>query len=279
MKNLRALFVALIFICSNNLFSQPPGYLGKRASINFNLSSSPALIGPTQNNRGEADKTLGEGAGWLGINYEFSVDFSYVLGRHRSISLLVGQYYTGLKMNATTTPIALELISGGNASSNALDRHELLYRVNVRSVGIIYSKFKNERGALAPIGNRFYIGLKRNFANASVIDKRTDFYDSTFGNQFGHNNLNIDENKSFHYLLLGWSNNMVFWDQVIFKTGFRLGLPLDYGFYKYITNDTEDVTPEYNTNPNQFEYEADLFKRLAWHEFLRVELGIGYLLF
>ena len=253
--------------------------MGKRASINLTFSSSPAIFGPTQNNRGNSERTFGEASGSIGLNYEFTGDFSYVIGRQASVSLMLGQYNTGLKTDANTIPIGLELIPPvGGLFQDEVDDHELLFRLNVKSVGIIYSKFKSERGALAPIGNRFYIGVKRNFVNASVIDKKTDFYYPPFGSLFGHNRLNIDEQKTFNYLLLGWSNNMIFWDKLIVKTGFRLGLPLDFDNYFYISNETSSAEG-YSRNPNQFEYDAELFKRLAWHELFRGELGVGYLLF
>lgn len=272
------LILLIVLLFPMFLWAQVPGYLGKRATVNLSLSTSLAIFGPTQNNRGSDDYNFGQGPGGIGINYDFGLDFSYVVSRYAEISIAVGQYYTGATSNAVTVPFGLELLPTSNEPQ--FDEHYLFHRVNVRSLSVIYSKFKPERGAIAPFGNRFYFGLKRNFVNASIIDKRTDFYSSNFGEIFGHQNIGIESNVAFHYALFGWANNRILWDKVVFTTGLRIAIPLELGNFSSNTF-TEDARnhPDYEMNPNQIDYEMNIWTRLALHESFRFNISIGYLLF
>ncbi len=274
MKNLISIPIILLLIFPVCLFGQAPGYLGKRASIMFNFSSFPALFGPTQNNRGSEERTFGDRSGWLGINYELEGQFSYALGRYYSLGVFGGQYYTATKSKAST--LSLPQIPG----SNDMDSHELFHRLNVTSVGLVYSKFNKKKGALAPIGNRFFCSLKTSFIKSEIIDKKTTFYNSD-GELFGHGNLNIDEKINFSFFHFGWSNSQVFWNKMIVNVGFKIGFPLNLKYYASLSDGGTDgsALDIYNTNRNQANYEAAVFDRLFRHELMRIDIGVGYLLF
>ncbi|MFT4666572.1 MAG: hypothetical protein ACI8YQ_001304 [Polaribacter sp.] len=268
MKKIFITFLTALFIFPFLMNGQAPGYLGKKALVSFNYSVFPGFFGPSQNNRGR--NAFEERSGKTGLNYEFDLGFDYVVGRYRSLGLHVGQYYTGtLIEDLETRPLNS---SSGSFSS---DEHDLLFRVNVRSASIILSRFKREKGGLAPIGNRFYWGFKRNFIKSEIIDKKTS-YSSQIGIAQGHGPLGIDQEVAFNYLLFGWSNDQIFWDKVLFKTGFRMAVPLSLSYLgdAFETNPSSDRRYD-----SQYHYELNVFRRLMWHEFIRFDIGVGYLLF
>ena len=273
MKRISLLVVILnCFLITLN--GQAPGYLGKKASILFNFSSFPAIVGPTQNNRGSNDKVFGNGSGNIGINYEFEGHLAYATGRYTSFDIFVGQYYTGATSNATTQ----SLVPDPNDFYSDTDNHYLFHRLNVKSVGITYSNFIKGKGALAPIGNRFFMSLKHCFITSEIIDKKTE-YSRELGEVIGHDNLNIDDKFALNFFHMGYSNKQVFWHKMIFNVGVRVGFPINLKYYNmYFEGDTR-YHPDENISANQADYEYSVFDRLFRHELFRVDIGIGYLLF
>jgi len=249
---------------------QAPGYLGKKAIIAFNLSSSVAFNGPTQNNRGKDG--FGEPSGNYGVNYEFEGSFSYVIGRYSSLELAVSQYYTGVASSAETPALPLDLLDNG------MDNHDLFHRLNVKSISLVYSKFKSNKGALAPIGNRLYYGLKRNSVSGSILDKRTNFYQENLGLVLGHQPLNINQKMNIYYALVGWSNTQIFWDKMTFTTGLRFAIPLKLNLENYFDQDPR-LHIDYFDDPNKALFETNVSSRINYHEVFRLNIGIGYLLF
>lgn len=247
------------------IFAQPPGYLGKRASFTLAVSSLPVINGPTQNNRGR--RAFEERKDGIGFNYEFEGDFSYVVGRYKSLGVKVGQYYTGALSSAYTRTVSAP-------EGNDYDIHELFNRVNVKSVGITYSKFKRGKGALAPIGNRFYWGLKQTYISAEILDKTTRYGGEGLGIVLGHRPIEVDQKTRLAFITMGWSNNQVFWDKLILKTGLRLSFPLKGSAYNY--SDSIDGDDAYT---NQENFERAMHARIMAHELFRVDVGVGYLLF
>ncbi len=272
MKNLFTTLLILLLILPLGLHAQAPGYIGKRASLMLNFSSFPAIAGPTKNNRGSSGRVFGEGEGRFGFNCEFEGQFSYALGRYFSLGIVGGQYATGTTSNADT----FSEIS--NPQNYYLDHHEMFHRLNVRSLGLMYSTFNKGKGGLAPIGNRFFMSVKRYFINSEIIYQDT-YYANSSAAALGHGDLGIDESLNLTFFHIGWSNDMVLWDKVIFSAGFKLGAPLNLKFYDSLTE--EDSLSYFGDNPdeNQYKYEAAVFNRLVRHELFRIDFGIGYLLF
>lgn len=262
------ILIPLLFlsILSNG---QAPGYLGKRAILSLNFSSSIAFESPSQNNRG--GEFFGEGSGDIGLNYEFDGTFSYVIGRYQSLGLGFSQYYTGVSSEASTNALP------DNASNFGVDRHDLFHRLNVKAISLTYHRFKINRGALAPLGHNFYVGLRYSNVSAKVIDKRTFFANTDQGLLFGHGKLGINQKHNIYSILIGWSYDRLFWDKVFFKTGVRLALPI-MPELRYWTGEAVDY-PDYDQNPNQAIFEFNVFDRVLAHELIRFNVGIGYLLF
>ena len=273
MKNVKKviflLFLIYIPILTN---AQAPGYLGKRAHLGFTFSSSPAISGPTQNNNG--DNFFGEEnkRSW-GINYELEANFSYTINRFMSLGLNVGQYYTGMVSTAQTASRARELLPVQN---DFVDLHDLFYRLNIKSFSIVFNKYKLSKGALAPFGNHISFGLKRYFISGEIIDKKTT-YDPLFeviGRTVGHRNLEIDDKLSYYSFLIGWAKNQVFWDKIILKTGIHFAVPLGSEQIAAILENSSIEPFE-----NQELYKDNAYKRISRHELIRIDVGVGFLLF
>lgn len=265
MRNLNLLLL-LVFL-PLIAFGQPPGYLGKRASLNLTLSTTPVIAGPTKNDRGR--RTLNPNAGSLGLNLEFEGNFNYVIGRYRSIGIIGGMYTTGHPFRVFNDGFTSALIPEGDGIfGERFNDYDLFFQLRVRSIGLILSRYKQIKGALAPIGNRFYWGIKRNFIKSEITDSNGAF----------NTNFNIDQTKAFNFLLLGWSNNQVFWDRVLFKTGLRIAMPLSLKYIRYASNG-EDTHPNYFEDSNQVNHDVGIFRRILRHELFRLDISVGYLLF
>lgn len=258
--------------------SQAPGYLGKRASAVFSLSSFPAFNGPTQNNRGinSSIDRFGESEKGLAFNYEFDLEFSYAVGRLRALSIGFGQYYTGA-VTETRTISPPNPFSTGNFL--IYDRHTLFNRVNVRSVNFMYHKFNAEKGALAPMGVSWGIGLKYLFIKGEIVDKTTN-YGRDQGELFGHSPLLIANKANFFVFKFAIQNTQIIKDRFIFKTGIRIGLPLSSNYLSNIgSNFTPDVYSSSTKEDEVVDFEFPIYRRLFFHEIFRFDLGIGLLLF
>ncbi|MFK7810653.1 MAG: hypothetical protein AB8F74_22790 [Saprospiraceae bacterium] len=264
MKKIYLSLVVAVFLLPFLSAGQAPGYLGKKAIISFSTSAIPTFNGPTQNNRGREPYFVGNGT--YGVNYEFEGNFEYVVGRYRSVALSVSQYYTGAKLTAET-----RAREAGPFNDFGFDRHELFLRLNVKSVGLVFSRYKKDKGGLAPVGNRFYWGLKRSFISSKIVDKNTNYHNDEFGPLTGHEDLEIGNNFTQNYLFFGWSNNQVFWDKLVFKTGFRLALPLNLRAYSDSESDS--------SFSNEEKHRINVANRLALHEAVRFDIGLGLLLF
>jgi len=273
MKNVKKVIILLLLvyipITSN---AQAPGYLGKRAYLGFTFSSSPANIGPTQNNNGRNFFGNENKRSW-GINYELEANCSYTINRLISVGLNIGQYYTGVVSTAETPSLARELLPVQN---DFFDSHDLFYRLNVKSLSIVVNKYKLSKGALAPFGNHIFFGLKRYFISGEIIDKRTT-YEPLFeviGRRVGHKNLEIDDELSYYSFLIGWAKNQIFWDRVILKTGIRFAVPISSAPINAIAE-----TSSIESFQNQELYNSNTYKRIFRHELFRIDLGVGFLLF
>lgn len=266
----------LIFFLPVLVYSQAPGYLGKKASLTFSISGFPALTGPTQHNYGNEKHTVGESAGRLGMNYEFEGNLFYVIGRYHSLGLYAGQYATGVYSEGLTFARRADYPTSGGVSTYQ-DLHDLLHRAEVRSVGIIYSIFSIRRGALAPVGNRFYVGVKHNFVTGKLAKKETSYYDEVIGAKYGHEPLDIDTQADYSFLLFGWSNDLMLTNRFMFRSGLRMALPISWRYLQEIFGDVDNY-PGVGTN-SQANYDLALIERLSRHELFRVDIGLGVLLF
>ena len=272
MKLTQRLIVLLAVVITPFLLTaQAPGYLGKRAAVSFSLSGGVTIDGPNQNNKGSEffGNQMSTDEGKIGFNHEFIFDFSYALSRYRGLQLSGSQYYTGMLSEARTIAV------GGSG----LDRHDLFYRLNVKSISLDYSFYSRKRGALAPVGSRYYFGLKTNIVSGKIIDKLTNYFDPAIGAVLGHKLLEVDPKENLYYFTWGWSNSSVIADKIIFKAGISGAIPVDWIIGRGAFEAFEGQNGDYFYRNNQSSFEENVYTRLWAHEILRINIGIGYLIF
>ena len=289
MKKAKHAFYALLFLIIPSLLqAQPPGYLGKRAFLTIGVSSKPSRKGPTQNGRGFSGFLYGafESDKKWGLDYEFEGKLSYVIGRYRTLGVTVGQYYTGMFSTATSLSLGANIV---NFSDEPIDEHELFHRLNVRSIAVSTSKFNSGKGGLAPLGNQIVYGIKRTFATGEILDKYTDYYFEEISNIYGHGPIGVDDVEvAYNTLILGWSNNQIFFNRLILSVGGRFGIPLSSKAYAALgenadqdprLDDNFDSIEEVYQNRNRIYYEYGVLDRLVRHEAFRIDVSVGLLLF
>ncbi len=238
--------------------AQTPGYLGKRASLIINSSTFPAIKGPTRNNKGL--ESFGPESNGIGLNYEFEADFSYAYKRYKSLGLTVGHYSTAQEFFTSTDPV--------DSSVDGQDEHRVFSEISVTSISLIRKKFRIGKGGLAPFGNYLFGGLRANFATGSILEKTTT-YASPTGADFGHGEILPDPKFTQFLFIYGFGNNLIFKDRIIFSMGMRFSLPFKPSTLATLT--TGDAAGR------DFEDKARF--RLFYHEFFRINIGVGVLLF
>lgn len=262
-KELR--FFILFFLSTFPFFgqAQAPGYIGKRASISVGMLGSASITGPSKNNRG--DNAFGAiGQGKIGFNPELKVEFSYTTGRYRSIELGWSKYTTGLTSYAEGD---FRFSSGSTAAF-------LFSHLNVKSIDFAYSYYMRQQGALAPIGNRYFIGLKTSFISANLIGEGGNDFEEYNPTDITYEDLDVDTDLRITYFTAGWSISTVISDKVIFKAGMTTALPLSW-----IGDRDLIVLSDDRSERTLAEYKRSTFFRLFRYESIRVSATIGYLLF
>ena len=257
----------LLFLLPIALPAQAPGYLGKRFSIDLGTGFGPAIDGPTQNNKGYGN-ILGNKADdrRLGINYVFDLNLNFATGRYRGLSLTASQYYT-----ATTTFYRIQ-----SQFDNFLsDEVESLHRLNVRHVGLKYHYFKRSKGALAPIGNSFYVAVDAYFINGEVIDRIIN-YANPLSAAFGIAPLGINQNLKTWGVGFGWQKTTIYFDKLLLRVGIGIHGPVGFYIRDLIDEANVNIAPD---NGRQSTYENKVANRLYLHGLMRFELGLGYLIF
>ena len=119
------------------------------------------------------------------------------------------------------------------------------------------SEFYKKKGALAPVGNRVYYGLKRSFITSEIKDKTTNFRNSGSGQVLGHAPLVENRKYALTFLTIGLSNNQVFFDKLILNTGIRFSFPLNKVAYLDLLDTTYEQHPDFESDPNQAIFEIE----------------------
>lgn len=253
-------YLLIFFLCffSTIIFAQTPGYLGNRASLIINSSTFPAFKGPTINDKGT--DSYGREFNGIGLNYEFEAVLSYAYKRYKSLGLIAGQYRTAQEFFTSTDPV--------DSSVEGQDEHRVFSEVNVNSISLIRKKFRRHKGGLAPFGNYFFLGLRANFVTGSILEKTTT-YASSNGSDFGHQEILPDPKFTQFLFVYGFGNNLIFKDRIIFSMGMRFSLPFKPSTLATLSSG--------EAAGRDFEDKARF--RLFYHEFFRINVGVGVLLF
>jgi len=270
MKKYRLSVALLMLFLSSCIYSQVPGFLGKKLSINIGAGFYPAIEGPSRNNKGNAEHILAENSqkNSIGLNYSLEVSADYVIGRYGAIGIYAGQYETGMTSRLH--------IPSGESIFLVYDA-ETFHLINARTIGIQYSKFKSGKGALAPIGRFTSYGVERVTASGEITDL-------IIINRKGITTVepsrvkNFDQNLNFINLVFKYMISIPLTDRLLIKPGGSLRLPVN-AILNYREFNDASRHPQRGINDNQAFYDVDLQTRLLRHALVRFEVNLAYLIF
>ena len=262
------LFLFCLFFYFSHIDGQVPGYLGKRFFVKTDLSLSPALWNPTASNHGYSG-LYGTAPSSLGVNKRLGLEGGYVLSRTRAITLGCDYLKTGMILKDVVSP-TLSL----SAKPNNYDRHYLFYNLQGITADVGYQKYKPQKGAIAPLGNYVSYHFSASILNGSVLDKKTDYYDSF---QNVNAPLGFTPRSINYYFGVEWGKNNILFDRLLLNYALRINIPVGSSF-KTIKDDIKyiDSYSSYKAY-NQALFDYNVGVRMLGYSFVAIRLGIGIL--
>lgn len=240
-------FVIFVFFISQFAYSQAPGYLGKRLTLDFQMGLSPAIENTTKSDvswNKENTYGLGEENEGLALNHTYELHLNFA--KNRIVSY--GLFYTRLN-----TGFAFGFVERG------------YLEIKSNSLGLKLNQFKFTKGAIPPLGGNMGMGIERVFTKSNVTK--------------GFMPVTPEKQTSFGFwnFLLEYQRNFIFLDRFIFKGSLMIRVPInrnlpiifsdDLGKYKSRNDDLDEVFKE-----------AFSFHRVAKHGLVRLNFGFGILL-
>lgn len=185
----------LVFIFCLTAFSQVPGFLGKRFSINVSTHVNPVLWGSDIDNVNNQNQ---EDVGII-INRRFSVGAEYVLGRKWSVSSYVHI------QNTATRDIGFD-----DDIEEKLNK-KLGYAIESNGFSLQFTRFNTSKSDfIAPVGRYFSFGIM--VSNFSLIDVK--------GNSFNPNTK--ISSGSVSGITFGFGRKRVLYQRFIVDYGIEL---------------------------------------------------------
>jgi hypothetical protein len=199
----------------NALFSQAPGYLGKRLFVSANASAIPTFAGPSAANRGLG--TLYDGAeNSLDITTRFGIEVGYAVSRKNAVTLTADYAKTGMR-TSMITPSLSQFVP----SLDYKDYHYLFYNLNCYTFDLGYQSYNLAKGAIAPMGRYFAFHVFGTMAKGVIMDKRTDYYNASVQQ---HAKLGIDPTYITGGIGFEWGNNVIVSDHLFMNFGIRCNI-------------------------------------------------------
>jgi hypothetical protein len=256
----------LILLQYSKLFSQAPGYLGKRFFVSANASAIPAFQGPTAGNGGLGD-TYNYASKSIAFSTRLGIEAGYALSRKNAVTLTLDYAKTGMITNLSTPVIS------SFGSSDANDYHYMFYNLNCYTFDLGYQGYKLERGAIAPMGRYFSFHLFATTASGVVINRKTDLYSGSF---IDKHTFETGENPT--YLMGGfgleWGKNTIIGDNFFINTTLRFNLTT--GLFQSNPLKEGEFSGTYR-EANQIKFDVAAAERLFYHSLFMVRFGVGFL--
>jgi hypothetical protein len=262
-KSILIPFCLLLQSCM--LFSQAPGYLGKRLFVSANASAIPAFEGPTAGNGGlgslynSAEKSLD-------MTTRFGIEVGYALSRKNAVILTADYAKTGM-----TTWMSTPSLSRGLPTLDYKDSHYLFYNLNCYTLDLGYQSYKLSKGAIAPMGRYFAFHVFGTMAKGVIMDKRTNYYDSSVRQ---HAKLGIDPTYITGGIGFEWGNNIIISDHFFMNLSLRSSLTAGLIESKSL-NDERYYGTYLEQNQKNFKIEAA--ERMFNHSLFMIRFGVGML--
>lgn len=217
MKNLKIIVVFITVIsCSNNLFSQSSGYMGKRVVAGYGFYFSPGIIG----SRGETPLNILH-EGYL----EFAASKRFMLG-------FSARFYKAVYKNNRYVDF-VTYNTGSSYSNQNYDVPSGSYDIKAINYMVYGKIFHN--GYVAPWGRYFTFGLTLNTYNATynpsvmkifVSDSYYDYNTSTYVHNDKYYSNFGPKTQSFKKLdvLLGFGRSRIIANRIVVDYGYNINV-------------------------------------------------------
>jgi hypothetical protein len=257
----RLFWVGILALLYQPAFSQIPGYLGNRFSLQTDLQTIQTFLGPTANNRGR--NFYGEKGGGYAWNWRAGLSAGYALSRQKQLVIGVDYLKTGMKQDITTE------FYDQLFDQYYIDSHSLFYNLSVKTVSLSMRKFNPIKGGIAPFG--VYSGWFFEYSRITgdIIDKKTTINDGGFL-RTEHGPLGINPTTNFYVLGYNVGENLIISDRFILNIGAKFRIPLNQSVWSILDGGSDSVT-----NQERYEYYAS--SRIAFHSLLTINIGGGFL--
>jgi hypothetical protein len=249
----KILFVLCFFCQYQSVFSQIPGYLGKRFFTSVNVSAFPTISGPSaDNNALGRGSVFGISQSTFDLTTRFGFEIGYALSRKRALRISFDYYKTGLNSSAYTQ---------SKSSVTGRDEYALFYHLNAYTLDIGYQRYLLSKGAIAPMG--MYFTWHANVTRA----KGNAIYESSFEKTY--QTFKEDPN----YITGGFGfeigNNLIFADRFFINTAVKFNVGLGY-----IQSEIDDNIGVYD---NHTIFVDNAGARTFYHSLMMFKIGIGIL--
>ncbi len=254
MKVKQFILISFFFVIPISIFSQqPPGYLGKRFEINYDLSFFLAAFNP--NAKGyqalaSYDNDAITQTSWP-LNKRHSFNIFYTISRRTSIGLDAVFYKTGVDLSESY--LYYKVDDYGESFNPSY-----YFPVSAFEIGPsikIFDKY------LSPMGTYFKLGASL-LTYMPIIDNVNDIYEDVEDEATSINKIRYEDSYSDFVFTLEYGNQRIIKDAVFFR--YSIGSHLPIGSFKSYEDD---------------KIRHASAKRLLYMNWLMLKIGVGVLPF
>jgi len=282
---LRCLLVILYCFCSSFLFSQIPGYQGKRFFVEGGVSFWFNSANPRANNEGP-NTFPGEAITKFTLQEHYFGNLNYVLSRRTIVSLEYEYSKTGLFIREWEGS-SFNADEGAKTPSRLInglfDTHNLFYNLTAHKINFSFSHHVRSRVNIAPLGFYAKWGFDLVLAHSVLMDQKVFYgHDENFnGNRPSAeytNPLGIRPDELA--IMIGGHGGVgyrtVIADRITLFGEARLTL-----FPQIMARQSGSLAERNGRydERNQINYLVRVYQRVQMHYYLNLVVGVGVLIF
>lgn len=264
---MKTLFPLLIIFTSTLLFSQAPGYMGKRFVVGYGAHVSPAFINANNSNQTILGLNGSAESGSFAFNYTHEGFFEFQAKTRFTVGVSCKFYKTKYD-NALSNYAQGQYINYYTSASYSNDV-EGYYGISGQSICLYGKLYKT--GSVAPLGRYIIFGPVLNLYQATydpnIMYQRSDYYGS--GNNKFSSYGNLTQSFTGFNILFGWGKTRIIKDRVIIDYGANLQLFSTFAPISSILANDNRINDQYISNTAS--------KRIRALNAMNVFLKVGYL--
>lgn len=254
--------VVSLFLISCSVFSQVPGYLGKRLTIGYANYLSPSLIYPSSNSTDRYE---------LGLNTTHCINVEYAIKKRTEFCVSVEFNKTGIAREGGYQYSAGGYSDYGSAIYRPGDKTPIQLKNTNVSLGFKFFR----QGFIAPVGK--YQKLEFVLLSNKINYDKNSFYDQYYSPDTRLPALGMGEyNFKTFAIALTLGRQRVLFNTLILDTGFRFGVSTN-AIFNFLIDDIFDGSMSNSALESQFK--QDTHYRIFAAQLFNFHIGIGFLAF